>query len=349
MVPFTGYVVTFSGAVSVGKLSIDLGNASLRNRVLLTMSCLLALAGLSAALMNFYSNSPIWIGIIQMIGASVFCYVSINLLQDKSKPWFNVAVIYTYIALITFSLVSLNPGNTVIQWWYSIPVLCFFVLSKRHSLIVCCLMLAFAIYHHISNNLIIFERNWYSGVINLIFPYLIIMALSYTYEKVRLKNEYELTEYALQDSLTKVFNRLALVSFFPKFQMSELSYSLVLLDIDHFKKINDVYGHDAGDFILSEVAKLFTKQLGTEHVFRIGGEEFVLLISNVSENELITAESIRELIQQHTFLYAEQKIQLSFSAGLVRGIKDNELPDILKLADQNLYQAKHNGRNCIVS
>jgi diguanylate cyclase (GGDEF)-like protein len=123
--------------------------------------------------------------------------------------------------------------------------------------------------------------------------------------------------------------------------------SIIFLDIDHFKHINDHYGHDCGDFTLASVAKLIKENLrGSDMLFRIGGEEFVILLSgtNIAGAELL-AERIRSSIERHTLVFDMETIKVTVSLGVTALLKDDEANAFIKRADAAMYQAKNTGRN----
>ena len=157
------------------------------------------------------------------------------------------------------------------------------------------------------------------------------------------------------DGLTQVFNR----RYFEDAIERELSrsrrytrpLSLVLLDIDHFKKINDTYGHLAGDAVLKEVALTVRGRTRREDVFaRFGGEEFALLLPEVDQKGAGTlAEKARKLIEKHHFAFDGEDIVVTVSAGVATVQKKNETPvELIRRADEKLYEAKTAGRNRVV-
>lgn len=156
---------------------------------------------------------------------------------------------------------------------------------------------------------------------------------------------------SLKDSLTGAGNRVALEQSLVR--ETELAWrhgqllSVVMLDMDHFKRLNDTYGHQAGDAALKATALLLKEQLrNIDMVFRFGGEEFALVLSNTGhEAAAVVAERIRTAIQNLCFLVGERTVHLSASLGYAT-YKPGETPDeLLQRADQALYQAKHDGRN----
>jgi two-component system, cell cycle response regulator len=127
--------------------------------------------------------------------------------------------------------------------------------------------------------------------------------------------------------------------------------SLVILDIDHFKKINDTFGHLAGDYVLRELASALKSRIRKEECFaRYGGEEFALVLPETGhENTVFLADKRRKIIEQHHFVFEGKRIAVTFSAGVadLEPGHDNALA-FLKAADARLYEAKHRGRNQVV-
>lgn len=153
------------------------------------------------------------------------------------------------------------------------------------------------------------------------------------------------------DSLTGVRNRLS----YEEILEQELSryaryrevFCYALLDIDHFKRINDEYGHNAGDKALQIVARMLAQNIRkTDFLFRIGGEEFVLLLPKTSlENAAPLVEKIRKSVGQANFHFKQQKVTISLSAGVSNIAPGDNAESIYERADQALYQAKNTGRD----
>lgn len=128
--------------------------------------------------------------------------------------------------------------------------------------------------------------------------------------------------------------------------------SIVVIDIDHFKKVNDTYGHLAGDYCLAELAELIKKVLrrSTDIGCRYGGEEFCLILPETNQvGAAAIAEELRVVVEQYQFSYEEQLIAVTISCGVSTYQQQQDwLPThIFEAADKALYQAKHNGRNCV--
>jgi len=124
--------------------------------------------------------------------------------------------------------------------------------------------------------------------------------------------------------------------------------SFLMFDIDHFKKINDVHGHLAGDYVLKELARVVQGRIRRDEVFaRYGGEEFAIILP---ETELAgataLADSIRERIATHLFVFQNEQIKVTISAGVARLEEyDKTSTDLIKRADERLFDAKRGGRN----
>jgi diguanylate cyclase (GGDEF)-like protein len=161
---------------------------------------------------------------------------------------------------------------------------------------------------------------------------------------------------AHHDPMTGIYNKgylmEALEAEFKRAKALHTDFSLLFFDLDHFKKVNDNYGHDAGDYVLKEFARLVrTNFLKPKDVFaRYGGEEFVILLSKtngVAAGEL--AEKIRAAIETNAFIYEGKRLPITTSLGVAELRTDIEsAPTLLKLADKALYAAKTGGRNRVV-
>jgi two-component system, cell cycle response regulator len=163
----------------------------------------------------------------------------------------------------------------------------------------------------------------------------------------------QMSESALRDGLTRAYNK----RYFSDRIESEFQYavrhttplSLIFLDIDHFKKINDVHGHQAGDLVLAQLATLVMSMLGEEETFaRYGGEEFAIVGRGL---ELAAAaalsERLRAAVEAHPFKFQATAIPVTISVGVARapGPGMTASGDLVARADEAMYAAKRGGRN----
>ena len=150
-----------------------------------------------------------------------------------------------------------------------------------------------------------------------------------------------LTRKAFNDEIARIeasYNRL------------DTQYAVVFFDLDHFKNLNDTYGHECGDVVLSTFGKILNKSI-REHdiVGRYGGEEFIAIIHfNLNRELLQFLKRIKSIVTENSFLYKDKKIKVTFSAGVAIRSNFDSYENSVQKADMLLYQAKENGRNKIV-
>lgn len=158
-----------------------------------------------------------------------------------------------------------------------------------------------------------------------------------------------------EDFLTKLFNRRALDDYMEikenEFTRYGRNFSVVMFDIDHFKKVNDTFGHEAGDAVLSAFAAILKKDCRTvDIVGRYGGEEFLAILSETDiEGGVIFAEKVRAHVEEAKFMYQNQRINVTLSAGVSMRSKFPSQKATVNSADEKLYLAKQNGRNRVES
>lgn len=171
-----------------------------------------------------------------------------------------------------------------------------------------------------------------------------------------LQMQVHLYEQSILDDLTGLYNRRYLIDALRRAISSahrrRKPLCLLLVDVDHFKQINDAHGHGAGDQILAHIATLIREALRFEDICaRIGGEEFAVILREMDRGGCLeAAERIRTLIAGHPWDVDGSGIECTVSLGGVLAPEDRKLTsgDFLRLADANLYRAKHCGRNCTV-
>jgi len=176
--------------------------------------------------------------------------------------------------------------------------------------------------------------------------------LSHSLRKIKVKNK-ELYTQANIDSLTQIKNRR---SYFKKseFLLKEAikekkSFSILMIDIDHFKKVNDTYGHAIGDMVLIEFCAIINAIIEDDVFGRIGGEEFCITFFDKDEKEMdIIAEKIRLRCEESSLVIEDKTINFTVSLGLSCREGFDNVDEILQVSDELLYKAKKGGRNRLI-
>jgi len=164
-------------------------------------------------------------------------------------------------------------------------------------------------------------------------------------------------ESATKDPLTGIYNK----KFFSEQLNKDFSYalrhnevtSLIIFDIDRFKKVNDTYGHQAGDLVLRHLANVVADSLRSEDLFaRIGGEEFAIVLRQVDEKRAhVLAERIRRTVEVSKFMWGQTRLRITISLGVATLKRANfrDAASLVRAADEFLYKAKRTGRNRVAS
>ncbi len=152
------------------------------------------------------------------------------------------------------------------------------------------------------------------------------------------------------DTLTKTFNRQAMNEYMQlkcSFNEHAENFHLMILDIDDFKKVNDTFGHIAGDKVLIFLSNIFKKTLRDgDPIFRYGGEEFIIILSRTDRQGAINvAQRIINLVRNNKLLFKNEQMSITLSVGLAHCTKEDTPTSIIERADKALYEAKHNGKN----
>lgn len=194
-------------------------------------------------------------------------------------------------------------------------------------------------------------RTWWAYCL---YAAVLALLLYYRHEFVKLRIRAEVYKSkSITDPLTNLYNRLGIA------QVAEGIFAnaetkkgacLMLLDIDHFKRVNDRRGHDAGDRVLTDITAIVRKCIrSSDHFGRWGGEEFILLCATVSsENSRVLAEKIRVAVESHTYEKNLNPLRVTVSIGVADIRADDSFEGATKRADLALYKAKALGRNCVV-
>ncbi len=167
-----------------------------------------------------------------------------------------------------------------------------------------------------------------------------------------------LNKLALKDPLTGIYNRRYIDEKLPvdliSALLSDQSLSILIADIDFFKKINDTYGHLTGDYTLKSFADILTRCIkrGSDWVARYGGEEFLVCLPGAKlERAVEIAEAMRKAIEENVIIHGEHTIKITASFGVcsIKPTPGFNIESLIECADKKLYVAKNNGRNRVES
>lgn len=174
-------------------------------------------------------------------------------------------------------------------------------------------------------------------------------------EQTLVEQSQQLASYmneARTDALTGLANRRAfddeLLRRMAEWQRLDTPFLMLLLDVDHFKRINDTYGHPAGDAALKQLTAVLRATLRqTDIAFRFGGEEFIVLIPGQGQKHATeAAERLRTIVRNTEFMANGVRLPVTISIGSVQPLRNDHASQLFKRADEALYAAKHDGRNC---
>lgn len=182
----------------------------------------------------------------------------------------------------------------------------------------------------------------------IVFILLILFFSLLIFVRIILKENKLYKKLSQIDVLSGLFNRRFMINRIEeeisKYNRTETPFSILLIDIDYFKEVNDQYGHQKGDLVIKKISKLMNEySRKTDICARWGGEEFIILATNTNlMGAWELAETLRQVVEKNNF---EIKIPLTISIGISTYIQGQAQEMVLKSADEKLYKAKENGRN----
>ena len=281
-----------------------------------------------------------------LCGANIYMYNRKGKLRSVAEYAFMVEI----LVLFSFFLISGNPEGFSSIWITLLPPCALLLYQlKRGSLLsgLMWLILIFLLYTKTGNSFLQYD---YTESFKMRFPILFIadFALAFFLELIRQKTFDNYNFLMAHDPLTGAFNRRGFFEYIYK-KISESNcdkVSFIMMDLDHFKNVNDTYGHDAGDAVLKASVNKLEELIGLP-ICRWGGEEFAVFDFNGE----FDAEKSEKLVKDFGELiveYNEYKIPINISVGVYSTLLDH-IPDIIttlsKSADECLYEAKTTGRN----
>ena len=264
--------------------------------------------------------------------------------------------IVPFFSAMLFAFSVPYASATVFVWALLIPVISHLLLGRWLGLTVAAAFLLatggiYLVRFHDAPELLSII-----AIANVAVCSLVILGLSHVAEYTREQSERSLHRQATTDYLTRLANRSHMHQVFQRerdrAERHGIPVSLLLLDLDHFKSVNDRFGHDAGDAALIHVASLLRSRLrAVDLACRHGGEEFaVVLIDSDLQAAGQVAEILRAELAGRPFIHADRSIPLTASIGVAElGRDGRDLDRLLSRADARLFEAKRRGRNCVVA
>ncbi len=268
-------------------------------------------------------------------------------------------VLVSLMSLMVYLVYTGGHQGTGPLWIYIVPPVAFFFGGMRRGLShIGIFVIVISVMLFYPNHQLVAIDYSFEFKSRLIYSFLTVTLLfgfyefsrQQTYRSIReLSQKFE--QQAMHDPLTHLANRRGMKEHldyeYNRSLRSKLDMSVMLCDIDHFKSINDRFGHDAGDHVLEQLSKLFTDTLRKQDIVaRWGGEEFLFLLPETNGFEAFTlAEKIRKRVELHTFEFKGRSIRFTLSMGIKEVTHDISIDKAISLADHFLYQAKDKGRN----
>ncbi|KOO03495.1 GGDEF domain-containing protein [Vibrio nereis] len=334
-------------------MELDIFNPSrlLRSTVLFWFSMLLSVVSLITAIVSISISSHIQLATIELAFSAFSVFIAYRSYHNHVPQPLSIAYVYMAIGVLYLATAAYPIEKGLFLWSFLCPVLFYLILGKRNGFLATSIgfICQFSLVLEKSSD--IHSHSFIALNLNFLLAYAAVWLASHILEVKRKSSEASLGQLACRDALTGVYNRHALVHNFDRYrsESAKLPLSLLILDLDYFKQVNDMHGHDIGDKVLIQTAALIDS-LSEEHlVYRIGGEEFCIALHNTDIHHATRkAEQIRESIERFRFNERDCPISLTTSIGVYQCDHYDNLESVLRQADKELYKAKKNGRNQIM-
>lgn len=328
------------------------GERALRRGVLTALLIITALSGLLFFVINL-QRGALPIAVAELVAA--FCSLALLPVVRRTQRLTLWGLVYLlpFFGIMMLALATPQASITVFVWIYLIPLLSHLLLGQRLGLIVAVVYLIVAALLYAERFARYPEFTNTAAWANVVICALVVLVFSHVYERGRAASEQRLQRLAGTDSLTGLANRAYFTRSFERERAQALRrgapLSLLLLDLDHFKLVNDTYGHEAGDAVLIRVGQLLQRRLRAADLpCRLGGEEFAVLLPDTAAAAAAElAETLRALLASGG---AAQGSKVTASIGVAElGPDGEDFAKVYGAADRRLYAAKDRGRNCVVS
>ena len=192
-----------------------------------------------------------------------------------------------------------------------------------------------------------------SFTVIMFFPFIYCSNVENSQKSLIMMNK-KLNILAKYDPLTNLLNRRSMKTEISKanyeYELLNKNFAFLLCDIDDFKKVNDTYGHDCGDYVLKEISNIISNSVREcDYVCRWGGEEILILLNDIKDDTISEiASRININLSKKTFKYDDTIISITLTIGISSSIKEKNTANMIKKADKNLYKGKNKGKNCVI-
>lgn len=318
------------------------------------MSLALLITGIEFAIETFYYSA------LACFVTAFFTLLGIHLTRKyEAERILAYGICLVYGAVCLFSLMAGGVGNSGLFWSFMLPMLAYPMLGITIATTLLSAYLGVCIYLLYADISILWLADYPADTkVRFLVTLFVIVMVNFFKELSRKANiddlegtTRKLEQLAHTDELTGLLNRRAIREKLnyeiKRAERAETPLSIILCDIDHFKKVNDQYGHDIGDEALKRISHCIIKTLRqSDFASRWGGEEFLILLPMTSEaGAFVMAERLRLAIAALPINTSSGAIYVTMSFGLAT--KQNQLPldEMIKISDVNLYHAKESGRN----
>ncbi len=329
-----------------------------KKTVLIVLLIFTAIGGIMFAVIN-YRDGKIVLASLELVAASVAFILLFYLKQNNDIKRVRRIALYFVLMFCIIMLFAFSDSEisvTVYIFALLIPLLAHLLLGTHIGLVVTAifLSLAYIIFFYYYHSYEVFSNS--GAIANIITVPLLVWGLAYSYEQANESAKQTLINLASRDFLTGLYNRSMLNDMFnfklKRSTKNNQALSILVADLDNFKKINDLYGHNTGDEFIKSFATILQQHSGeNSSCFRIGGEEFCVILSNTDlSGSCEIAENIRQTTENMGLKTDQINIPVTVSIGVATcNNRTCKMTDLLKLADQKLYEAKQQGRNRVAS
>ncbi len=299
------------------------------------------------------------IGFTLLFASLAFLVGFISQRKTKSIKLASFITASSLYALMIYLVYSGGIENTGPIWMFIVPSVSLFIRGLKQGMIdIAVFLLIYSTIMFIPEAPIYNESYTAEFKVRLTLSFLTVTFLSACYEYSREKSiqhmqalgrEYQ--QLALHDHLTQLPNRRSALQKLeferPSSIRNNSNLSIILCDVDHFKSINDRFGHDGGDHVLVELSKLFTDLIRAQDmVARWGGEEFLFILPSTKlQSAIKVSQKIHDQLKEINFCFDGKETKITVSMGIAELENDFNIDQAINKADQRLYQAKENGRN----